>query len=309
MHSSSCTQTVQTPQHDRPNDRVVARRRGAQRPNSAALANPSPHGSQCDSPARPNGAAISLGSLGKYDSMHVCTQQMYGMQHGRPRASGVARPWDLDVHNRADAVYPLVHDTCDGAAAAARNAVSSEGSWIHHEGQHQAQRLATVRPPARVGARARAPRRVPTATSTLSRAYAVLALHPSITGTLPMADEPVLLPSPLCTSTYGGQRKHHEEPPTATTLTQRRRPTAQRKPRAKRKRSRPSQADTAASVEGVMGSRERTFWEPCAGPGFLGSRVTVGVVCSCVRSGSTGIFSPVTFSREAPVTRRLLLIS
>ena len=197
---SSCAHTVQTAQHDRPSDRVKARRRDAQRSIRAVLADPSHRGLICNSPARPNGADIGAGSVGQYDS--TCTV--------RPRArvgAGLrAPPPATGTLPRANAVlasHPSITGTFPMAdeplllPGPLRTSIGA-GSVGHYDSTH----LCTVRPRARVGAGSHAPRRVPPATGTLPCAYAVLASHPSITDTLPMADEPLLLPGPLRTGPY-----------------------------------------------------------------------------------------------------------
>mmetsp|Transcript_13775 Transcript_13775/g.29829 ORF Transcript_13775/g.29829 Transcript_13775/m.29829 type:complete len:217 (-) Transcript_13775:66-716(-) len=176
---ASCAQKVHVAQQDRPSDRVIARRRGAQRSNCTVLANLSPRDSQSESSARSNGAACSAGRVGEYDSRPVCAHQVHDLQHSRPRVSGVARPCGLDVQNCADAVFPFLRDTLDESAASACSVVSSEGCVRQPVVQHKAQHLALVRPPACVGTRACEPERLPTMPRTTPHAYAVPALHPS----------------------------------------------------------------------------------------------------------------------------------
>ena len=134
--SASCAQNVPHVQEDRPSDRVVARRRGAQHSQGTALANLPIRGAYAQQPARPNGAASSAGCVGQDDSGPVCAHKAQGVQNDRPRASVVSRPCDADVPNRTDIANPSPRGPISEQPACSNSAPRRSGSVDQYDSGH-----------------------------------------------------------------------------------------------------------------------------------------------------------------------------
>ena len=128
-----CAQNQHGARMDRPSDRVIARRRGALQSKGTGLADLPVRDAHAPPPAGSNGAASSTGLFVHDDSGPVSALQAQDFRHDRPRATGVARPCEVDVPNRPAAAIPSPRVATSEQPAFANSAVCRSGCVDHDD--------------------------------------------------------------------------------------------------------------------------------------------------------------------------------